>query len=295
VFRVVQDQLRVSEGWVRCGRCAEVFNAIETLVEVDADLPPKGVSSQRVLDDLSRLAAASAVRPVGRQETPRPEPAPDPAPPLKTASEPVADPSVASAPAAITDPVSPSVASSPDAAPVSPAETIARPDFVHRAERAARWRRPGVRRALGAVGAAAALALAAQVLLEYRDVAAASWPALQAPLASVCRPLGCQVQAPRRIDALVVDSSGLVRADDPATYRFSLALRNRSAIAVAAPAVDLSLTDAQGGIVARRVVRLDELGGHGAPLAAGATVSLQAVLAGPERAVSGYTIEVFYP
>ena len=27
VFRVVPDQLRVSEGWVRCGRCAEVFNA----------------------------------------------------------------------------------------------------------------------------------------------------------------------------------------------------------------------------------------------------------------------------
>ena len=33
VFRVVQDQLRVSEGWVRCGRCTEVFNAVENLVD----------------------------------------------------------------------------------------------------------------------------------------------------------------------------------------------------------------------------------------------------------------------
>ena len=32
VFRVVQDQLKVSEGWVRCGRCDEVFNALEGLV-----------------------------------------------------------------------------------------------------------------------------------------------------------------------------------------------------------------------------------------------------------------------
>lgn len=40
VFRVVQDQLRVSEGWVRCGQCQEVFNALETLF----DLGPPGQS-----------------------------------------------------------------------------------------------------------------------------------------------------------------------------------------------------------------------------------------------------------
>ena len=34
VFRVVQDQLRVSEGWVRCGQCQEVFNALETLFDL---------------------------------------------------------------------------------------------------------------------------------------------------------------------------------------------------------------------------------------------------------------------
>lgn len=36
VFRVVQDQLRVSEGWVRCGQCQEVFNALETLFDLGA-------------------------------------------------------------------------------------------------------------------------------------------------------------------------------------------------------------------------------------------------------------------
>lgn len=34
VFRVLQDQLRVSEGWVRCGQCQEVFNALETLFDL---------------------------------------------------------------------------------------------------------------------------------------------------------------------------------------------------------------------------------------------------------------------
>ena len=35
VFRVVQDQLKVSEGWVRCGRCDAVFNALESLFDLD--------------------------------------------------------------------------------------------------------------------------------------------------------------------------------------------------------------------------------------------------------------------
>lgn len=40
IFRVVQDQLRVSEGWVRCGRCAEVFDAREQLFDMDREAPP---------------------------------------------------------------------------------------------------------------------------------------------------------------------------------------------------------------------------------------------------------------
>lgn len=38
-FRVVQDQLKVSEGWVRCGRCSEVFNALEGLFDLERETP----------------------------------------------------------------------------------------------------------------------------------------------------------------------------------------------------------------------------------------------------------------
>ena len=41
VFRVVQDQLKVSEGWVRCGRCNDVFNALESLFDLERDTPPE--------------------------------------------------------------------------------------------------------------------------------------------------------------------------------------------------------------------------------------------------------------
>ena len=34
-FRVVQDQLKISEGWVRCGHCGEVFDALEGLFDLE--------------------------------------------------------------------------------------------------------------------------------------------------------------------------------------------------------------------------------------------------------------------
>ena len=38
VFRVVQDQLRMSDGWVRCGQCSGVFDARATLAASATEL-----------------------------------------------------------------------------------------------------------------------------------------------------------------------------------------------------------------------------------------------------------------
>ena len=39
-FKVVRDQLRISDGWVRCGRCSEVFDATLDLQETDEEGAP---------------------------------------------------------------------------------------------------------------------------------------------------------------------------------------------------------------------------------------------------------------
>lgn len=44
IFRVVQDQLKVSEGWVRCGRCQKVFNALEALFDLEREFPPQRIA-----------------------------------------------------------------------------------------------------------------------------------------------------------------------------------------------------------------------------------------------------------
>ena len=46
VFKVVQDQLKVSEGWVRCGRCNEVFHALPALFDLDLERPPADAQAQ---------------------------------------------------------------------------------------------------------------------------------------------------------------------------------------------------------------------------------------------------------
>jgi len=86
-----------------------------------------------------------------------------------------------------------------------------------------------------------------------------------------------------------------VRVEKSDVYRLSVALRNRAALEVALPALELSLTDSQGKLVARRVLPMSELGVNQATLAAGRELSLNATLQAATAPVAGYTIELFYP
>jgi predicted Zn finger-like uncharacterized protein len=281
VFRVVQDQLRVSDGWVRCGRCSEVFNAIEGLVDLDEPdgaLPPPVAATTRQVPPVEA--------PPARPQTPA------------RAVEPVADAAVEREAAhAIAVTVEPPafVEERPRPAPSADAVAPEQPAFVRRADRAARWRRPAVRAVLAVVVVLGLVALAAQATWVWRDMLAAREPALREPLAAACRALGCSLGPPRAIESLAVESSALVRVEGTPMVRLNLALRNRAPWAVAAPAVDLTLTDSQGGVVARRVLR-DADFETAAPTVPPATViSLQTTLQAGDRAPAGYTIEIFYP
>jgi predicted Zn finger-like uncharacterized protein len=278
VFRVVPDQLKVSDGWVRCGRCTEVFDA-----------------GQRLFDLEQGEAAAPSARPV----------------PVQPADEPAADAALAAAPAgtaaAPPAPAAPaddrpadaltttaSVADAAEPTPAAAAETPT-PGFVRRADSAARWRQPRLRAALAGLSLLLVLLLAGQMALHYRDHLAAASPAARPLLQAACSLLGCRVEPPRRIEALHVDSSGLLRVQDSALYRLSLVVQNKAATPVRMPAIDLALTDAQGQTMARRVLVAAEMGQSGDSLAGASEAALQATLDLGERQVAGYTVELFYP
>lgn len=59
IFRVVQDQLKVSEGWVRCGRCQEVFSALEGLFDLEREAPPQRNDAKPSATDTPSAQAAA--------------------------------------------------------------------------------------------------------------------------------------------------------------------------------------------------------------------------------------------
>ena len=73
-FKVVRDQLRISDGWVRCGRCSHVFDGTEHLYDPDA--VPADVAPSEPLDPIEPVpnepsAAAPATATSAAPEVPR--------------------------------------------------------------------------------------------------------------------------------------------------------------------------------------------------------------------------------
>ena len=355
VFRVVQDQLRVSEGWVRCGRCREVFNAVENLVDAPLSAGASAMTDAGMVTRRAVVSARSAVAPLASAPESETEPetalgpdadqraqavdrrdeTPAAAPGTADAAEADANANASANADIVIDPNERSARSDAErpataywpangladgpgdgpangpapkvdsAAPgagthTPPVATARLPSFLRQADRAARWRQPRVRAALAAAALLCAVGLAAQVAHSWRDLAAARWPATAPLLTAACQALGCTLGPPRLIDALVVESSGLLRVERSALYRLSVTLRNREAYAIAVPAVDLTLTDTRGRVIARRTLRPDDLGAAGTGGApAGRELLLQATLQArtdtPEQVVAGYTIALFYP
>ena len=335
-FRVVQDQLKVSEGWVRCGRCNAVFNALEGLFDLGRDAPadwkeepfdplvaslappPAEWSSLPSPRDDAAGQADDADERRGDGDTPgsdlgelladpvdahlfgprkRSEAKPKPAGQLGARDrvefsdarfdsdlflDNTSIPDTELATLAVTD--------SGDLA----LESAVRPEFVRRADRHARWQSTSVRITLGIACILAALVLAAQAANHHRDIVAARWPSLRPLLAAWCNPPQCRIEAPRRIDEVLVESTALTRAAAQDAFVLSVTLRSRSDLTLALPSIDLTLTDANGRLVARRALAPRDFNAAEV-IAPHAETPLQVMLSTGTAAVVGYTVEIFYP
>jgi predicted Zn finger-like uncharacterized protein len=343
VFRVVQDQLKVSEGWVRCGRCGAVFNALEGLF----DLEPQPAATTAATAGASEVPQAPdmladetgqaqpsqtivAAAPASREVEPAVSMADDldaPPGPREPFFFPVsAEPVIASAPAAFDDTPASRVAQQDridfadarfnaallaeagldvadddaDSLPV-PAEPVTAadgptPEFLRQAERQARWTRPGARWTLSLLSLLLAFGLLLQVALHYRDLVVTLLPATRPALQAACELANCRIEALRRIDDIVIESSALNALPGGDTVRLSVVLRNRGVFPLAMPAIELTLTDAGGQMIARRVLPPADFGiATAAVLPATSEAPLQLVLATSGRRPSGYTVEPFYP
>ena len=101
----------------------------------------------------------------------------------------------------------------------------------------------------------------------------------------------------RNIEAIVIDSSALVRRLGN-FHSFDLVLKNTADMALALPALELSLTDTRDEVISRRVFLPEEWPDAPALLPAqdSVTVSFRLSLAlGDTTPMAGYRALVFYP
>jgi len=110
-----------------------------------------------------------------------------------------------------------------------------------------------------------------------------------------CDVVGCVVGAPRHIEDIVVESTSLSRGTGADAFRLTVVLRNRTAFPVALPWLELSLTDANGELVARRALSPADLRAPTASIAGAGESTLLAHIAAGSSHITGYTVEVFYP
>jgi predicted Zn finger-like uncharacterized protein len=169
------------------------------------------------------------------------------------------------------------------------------PEFLRRAESRARWQRPGVRWALGTAALGLLVLLGLQAAHHFRNDVAARWPALEPALARWCAAADCTLEAPHRIDEIAVENTALAKLAGSEAFRLGVTLRSRSKLPLATPWIDLSLTDANGRLVARRAVAAAELQPATRVLQPGTELALHAFLEAANARVTGYTIEIFYP
>lgn len=308
IFRIVEDQLRVSDGWVRCGRCAEIFDARELLFDIERDAPPPWPP---------QFVPAAAPEPLPPPPPPPPPPAPvfeapapwmpPPVPEPRTDDLPTGWPATELArhePRWVDETATPAPAGNerPEPAPAMTAEpafapstqSIDMPEFMRRAESTARWNRPAVRVALGLASLLLAAVLAVQVTLHFRDALSALHPPLRGTLQSLCSMAGCEIKPWKRIDALSIDATSL-NPIGSGGYKLNLALRNKTAVDVAAPSIELSLTDANGAPLARRVLGPEALSPALTQVNAESEQSLSLVFSTGGQRVSGYSVNIFYP
>lgn len=291
LFRVVADQLKLRGGLVRCGACGHVFDAIGTLsylddasvrpavatalapVETDAaaesahvEFTPQAVEIEAAPPVESPAPAGDAAAPVAEQEAtleaiaepaaasdqvetveeaPAPEPAETPAADAATK----ATPSVAAEPPATEPPTAEDQAAPP------PIEDAAAPDMDEPTflQQANRPRRRVVTLAYALGAALAALALALQFVLMYRAEIAAQLPATRPALASVCQVIRCTVGWPMHGELLAIVGSELQSLPGTNALELTAVVRNRAAITLALPALEVTLTDTQNRAVARRI------------------------------------------
>ena len=324
VFRVTSEQLRLKAGKVRCGHCQTVFNAFDHL-QMEEPQPAEAVSvvpePEFSAASLPETVTVSAPMPV--------EAIPEDLPPA--ASEPETS-SVNPDTAEISEPPEDSplppedvAAAEPEPAEALPEPVPESPEETTQAAREAglvavreladsnaynRWSAgPLASDGLGGFDDAtqkspawpyvvvfllALLALCAQLALHYRTEIVQRVPAVADGYAA----LGIDVPLPRDVALVSIETSDLQADAARGLFVLNATLKNRALHAQAWPSLELTLTDINDRVVARRVINAPDFlpaGVSADAFPANAETAVRLWIEASDIGATGYRLYIFYP
>lgn len=263
-FRVSEEQLASHDGMVRCGRCHEIFHAIEHLCDNEADLqlslPIEQL--QEIETAIENTVEATVSAPVLQEHK------------------------------LLHDHIS-------TLTPDTLAEQILKQDAVSKDELAKpvhkqrQW--PWIMASMLLL-----LVLLMQALYFFRVEITAQLPGIKPILVNYCDLLKCDIPLPKKAELMGIESSDL-QADllQGNVITLNASLRNRAPYVQAYPNLELSLTDLQDKVVARRTFVPEEylksVEDAKIGLASGREILVKLHLDTADSKPAGYKLFLFYP
>jgi len=330
-FEVSTDLLKLHDGLVRCGQCSHVFDGFANL---QAALPTLTRKVQSPAPALSQAPtsppAPTAVSEALPPQSPAPMPSATPSvfrAPVRRAQAPqrtmptepswsgVTEPSFSSVSDFDEEPKFRLPSSDEEDLSDSPVRIIGEtrlkgddpsafgrslPEFMEQEPEPAPWSKP-----LWALLSLLMLAaLIAQLLFVFRGDLAAASPGMRNVLTELCKPLGCEVYYPRRIERVFIVGSSLQQAAAAANtpgeqrYLLRLTLQNRFDQDQQWPTLMVQLSDSSGTPVIRKALAPSQylpLDLVGQPFKSRQELSLEIPLSVSGQAISGFELTKFFP
>ncbi len=304
-FRITPDQLRARNGMVRCGQCQSVFNAFDSLIEEAPAAPAAEISGSAPAPVAAQLVAEPVTVSVEKPETPPAESIPEPDATAAPAPDVEAEP----------PPLQPEeIVPAPEETPEQSAQAVREAGLaalrdLTEAPGYSRW-------SAGALAGEPAIAVAEETPRR------AAWPFVLALLTLVLLLLGqlayhfrgelvlrlpelrdayaaldIAIPLPRSVDLVTIEASDLQSDNARGLLVLQATLKNRAAYMQAWPALELTLTDANDGVVVRKVLNPPDYlppKSDARGFAGNAEVAVKLWLESKLPA-AGYRLYVFYP
>ena len=283
-FRIRSEQAKARQGKVRCGRCKQVFNAIDYMLD------PASIAGPDV-EDTPKVDRSTRPEPADRSyKADKPHKAASRIVETYANNDLMDDFSVLGD---VAPPVRGKSRKEPVIAPSPLSDDYPEPEETFELRGPRRW--PWV------VGSLVTfLALTIQILITWRVELATRYPDLREPLGMLCEPLECTVGLPLNASLLKIESSDL-HPSPQRKGRLELKgiLKNHAPYAQTWPNLELTITDGSDRTLARRVLTPDIFVSPREMLAAGFPANeefpVQVSIDVGDLPASGYRLYLFYP